>query len=264
MKVDPVTAFIKQYGEKRTGTNLLRALLVTHFSDVCVLMHVLGGKHLPPAPFTAIHERVRESGAAIGEFTIRSTLARPADTIRADDASRSSFISALSAPVAESFQRGELFFLISIKHPYSWFSSVRRFALLDEFSPAPTAREACRRFNRNYRSWIALRSEFGQRVAVVRFEDLLADPDSTLMALARRFRLHQQAATPVTLPAEIVVPTRWDHMTTRTADGVRFCPERYVPDRYAEKLGAAELRELSSGIDWDLIAEFGYRPGGWQ
>jgi hypothetical protein len=46
--------FIKQYGEMRTGTNLLRLCLQETFDDAVVFMHVLGDKHSPPALFRAI------------------------------------------------------------------------------------------------------------------------------------------------------------------------------------------------------------------
>jgi hypothetical protein len=254
------TTFIKQYGEKRTGTNLLRAVLASHFKNVRVLIHVLGDKHSGPAPFTEILRQVQESAADIGEFSTRCTLERPACTTQGDDRDQSALLSCLGASIAESYRRKELLFLISIKHPYSWFASVRRFARLDAASPAPTARQACERFNRNYRSWMELKTDYGQRVAVVRYEDLLIDADRASAQLASQFGLRRRTAGRITLPNEIIVPTYWDHMTTRAAPGERFNADYYTSDSYMSELSAEDLRTLSKMIDWDQLTDVGYSP----
>ena len=46
----PETIFVKQYGERRTGTNFLRTLLTANYHTE-VLMHILGDKHSAPVPF---------------------------------------------------------------------------------------------------------------------------------------------------------------------------------------------------------------------
>ncbi|HEX3961172.1 MAG TPA: sulfotransferase [Trebonia sp.] len=204
-------AFIKQYGEKRTGTNVLRALLHAHYRDVTVLMHVLGDKHSPPGP------------------------------------------------AARGYRPGKLGFVVSVKHPYAWLASVRRFALLDPQSPAPGAHAACERFNANYRSWLALRAEHGERVVVVRYEELLADPSASLAGIARRFGLERQTTGAIELPANVVVPTRCDHMPTRTAP-VPFDRAYYLRRDYLADLSDADKDTMRARIDWAQLAPYGYQP----
>jgi Sulfotransferase family len=206
-----MTAFIKQYGEKRTGTNVLRALLYSHFRDVTVLMHVLGDKHSPPSPD------------------------------------------------ARGCRPGTLGFVVSVKHPYAWLASVRRFALLDPQSPAPDTRAACERFNANYRSWLALRAEHGERVVVVRYERLLAHPSACLARIARSLGLERQTAGAIDLPANVVVPTRCDHMPTRTAP-VPFDRDYYVRRDYLADLSDADKDTMRARIDWAQLAPYGYAP----
>jgi hypothetical protein len=56
-----MTLYLKQYGERRTGTNALRALIAANYADVAVLMHILGDKHSPPADLDAIRSEVGSS-----------------------------------------------------------------------------------------------------------------------------------------------------------------------------------------------------------
>jgi hypothetical protein len=206
-----MTAFIKQYGEKRTGTNVLRALLHAHYRDITVLMHVLGDKHSPPSPLVG------------------------------------------------GYRPGELGFVVSVKHPYAWLASVRRFALLDPQSPAPGTQAACERFNANYRSWLALRAEHGERVVVVQYEELLADPSASLARIARRLGLQRQTAGAIELPAHVVVPTRWDHMPARTAP-VLFDGAYYMRRAYLADLSDADKETMRARIDWAQLTPYGYAP----
>ena len=69
--------FLKQYGAQRTGTNYLRILLQKNYSDVCVLMHVLGDKHSPPAPFEDLWADVETEPDPALAFVSRATFRHP-------------------------------------------------------------------------------------------------------------------------------------------------------------------------------------------
>ena len=252
-----MTVFLKQYGEKRTGTNVLRALLQAHYADVTVLMHVLGDKHSPPSPLADIYR----TAASAADFVCEATQARLPSLTAADDRARSALLAAVEDGLADSYQSGKLGFLISVKHPYAWLVSLRRFAALDPQSPAPDAAAAGMRYNANYRSWFALRAEYGSRVAVVRHEDLLADPSGTVGGLAEAFRLRRLTAGPLRLPAGIVVPARWDHMRSTTA-AVAFDGGYYRRREYLDAISEQDRRVLRSAIDWGQLAPYGYRDEG--
>jgi hypothetical protein len=77
--------FLKQYGERRTGTNALRALIAANFPNVVVLMHLLGNKHSPPVALDALWHEVQGSDDAAFELVSRATFDAPSlTTVRND------------------------------------------------------------------------------------------------------------------------------------------------------------------------------------
>lgn len=54
-----MSQFIKQYGARRTGTNLLRAMLQINCPNCNVLMHILGDKHQKPIDFNQLRDELR-------------------------------------------------------------------------------------------------------------------------------------------------------------------------------------------------------------
>ena len=164
--------FFKQYGERRTGTNYLRYLLPANFANAVVLMHVLGDKHSPPAPFDAIWQASRDAADPALEFVVRATHAVPAESTRPDDDAQREELRRLAQPVAGAYAGGSLRFVISIKNPYAWALSFARYSGWDgrrrvrRFG-APLA-DACVAFNRRYAAWRAFAEERPAHVHFVR------------------------------------------------------------------------------------------------
>jgi len=117
----------KQYGEKRTGTNLLRKLLSENFNNVLVLMHVLGDKHSPRSSFDSLWETAKAEQNADLAFVKLATLATPARTTRCEDSRQLIYLSGIAKTVAHAFANKTMRFIISAKHPYSWITSMSRY-----------------------------------------------------------------------------------------------------------------------------------------
>src|SRR5215475_554263 len=195
----------KQYGPERSGTNLLRTLLVDNFRDVTVLMHVLGDKHSPPVDLDRLYAECERTGEPAWEFVSRATWAAPALTTHPESESQRAYMHAVAASVLDAYRAGRLGFLVSVKDPYVWAYSItsfnrwyrRRYRVLLPWLFAPwikpgletRLRAACRKLNRSLARWLDLRGRYPERTTVVRVEDLARDPRAVLGEIGRRHGL---------------------------------------------------------------------------
>ncbi|HEU4880732.1 MAG TPA: hypothetical protein VFT45_00765, partial [Longimicrobium sp.] len=246
-------SFLKQYGERRTGTNYLRFLVQANFQDVAVLMHVLGDKHGPPSPFDALWRQAQCCADPAREFVWRATFEPPWRAL-ADEAGRREVVR-LAAPVAAAFAAGELGFLLSVKNPYAWALSLRRFLRWPAPAPARLAR-ACQRFNEVHGAWLELSRQ--RPCCVVRHEDLVDDPEGVLRTVGARFGLRRRDAA-LEDAHERMSAQFWDDTPIETT-GEPFDRGYYRDHRYLQELGAAERDVVTRAIDWSLLEPFGYAP----
>src|SRR5687767_1130513 len=107
-----MTKFLKQYGEKRTGTNYLRALLLANCPGTVPLMHILGDKHSPPVPLDHYWQKTQEAPDRAFEFVKAATFAAPAESTRPNDAAQLEHMRSLATQIDESVSTGQLGFLI--------------------------------------------------------------------------------------------------------------------------------------------------------
>ncbi|MFP5247714.1 MAG: hypothetical protein ACLGH0_13565, partial [Thermoanaerobaculia bacterium] len=154
--------FLKQYGAMRTGTTYLRSLLQSHYADVVPLMHILGDKHSPPAPFTELWRNAQTDPDPALAFVLHATTYAPALTTNLDDPGQRNEVQRVASRLAEAFRDGALGFVISSKNPYAWIVSYARYASwVSRHGIVPghfvtEVEERCRELNAHYRSWIAL------------------------------------------------------------------------------------------------------------
>ncbi len=258
----PVTSMVKQYGEIRTGTNYLRALIQRNFPDVQVLSYILGSKHLPPAPFAEIWEETQQAGSDTAfDFVATATYSRRGGASHPKDRTQQEELRQRAPRIATAYETGALGFLVSIKHPYAWVVSAARFngwlrddgKIHDCFRDA--LKDACLGYNRNYRSWLELAQAHRPRTCIVRYEELLADPGRVVGEMAAQFGWNPcEVFTAV--PA-IVEPTPWDHLPVAEA-AESFRPEYYSGGEYLRHLPPEQLQLIDALMDWDLMRELGY------
>lgn len=251
----------KQYGEMRTGTNLLRALLVKNYPGTTVLMHVLGDKHSPPADFARLWEETRSAAEPAHEFVRRATFEVPSLTTTEKDPRQTAMTRQLAARLAAAWEGRELAFLVSIKEPYAWAASMARFCgwTLTADESLGQLESACRRFNERYTAWLELAA--GGPCAFVHHEDLVGDVTAVLGELEGRFGLPCARAPEV--PRGPLRPARWDYSPIHV--GVRtFDADHYLRRRYLAELPPAHREVVTQTIDWDLLRRFDYAPLPWK
>jgi hypothetical protein len=258
--------FLKQYGERRTGTNYLRTLIQSNYSDVVPLMHVLGDKHSPPVPFDRLWSEARSQPDPAFAFALSATLHAPAESTEPGDSRQRDEVRRVAAPLAEAYANGSLGFIISIKDPYAWAVSVAMFLCWigrkAQLGPAfaPQLAAACRELNLRYAEWLRLARQHPARCHVVRYEDLLADPDGVLGELDVKFGLQRSTTTLVNVTGEAFA-VGWDQHRSKDGPAV-FDRGYYVEKRYLARLSPQALDVVTRTIDWDLLAPLGYTPSG--
>ncbi len=254
--------FLKQYGAQRTGTNYLRTLLQTNYADAHPLMHVLGDKHSPPAPFEALWQEARTDADPPLAFVRKATFLRPALTTSRTDPRQQEEVRRLAPALTAAWSDGTLGFLISIKDPYAWILSVavweKRIAADATLGPDTAAYVVarCRSFNDRYRTWLELSGRHPSRSQIVRHEELVAGPERVLEAIAGRFGLQRSTPSFVDETAQ-TEPVLWDHDPS-TNKGVELDRSYYLEERYLDRLSAAASRAVTATIDWELMRSFGY------
>ncbi len=250
--------FFKQYGERRTGTNVLRALLAENFEQVTVLLHVLGDKHSSPS------ELSEDEGVVS-----RATWAVPAQTTSPDEPAQREYLERVAPALGAALREGQLRYLVSTKHPYAWAASWLRWSgwRTDARKPMLAAQErmlgevlrfACLEFNRKHREWLALCDQNPATATIVRFEDLLESPRSVLAALQRQHGLKARREQ-LRLIRERVAATEWDHQETPVT-GEPFDSDYYRRREFMSELTGKMPEIVSRSIDWTLLERLGYRP----
>jgi hypothetical protein len=257
--------YLKQYGERRTGTNYLRTLLLVNVRDVVPLMHVLGDKHSPPVDLEACWESHRDSDDPEWRFVWSATYTAPAESTRQNDVAQVRYLRSLAVPVARAVEARHVGFVISIKEPIAWAVSLAKYSgwlvwvdgeLRMHSRFAANLKAACEAFNANYRAWLALHARFGERSLIVRHEDLLDRAPDVLEAIVERFDL-ERAPGGWRFPEGATVAADWDHCAPAMY-GVRFDPGFYRRRDYLRRLSPPLLEIVRETIDWDLMAMFGY------
>jgi hypothetical protein len=210
----------KQYGEMRTGTNLVRAL---RSRNDRILMHILGDKHSPPVDLPSLWQESQSAEAPAQWFVSEATFRAPAATTTRNDARQLELVHTIADEVAGAYAAGALRYLVSIKDPYAWAASIAR------MHPIRRIEHACHDFNTRYAAWLALPS-----VEVIRYEDLVN-----------------------AMPGGAVRPAHWDYSPVEL-DRRPFDPTFYSERKYLAQLSARIRDVVGSMIDWGMLAPFGY------
>jgi hypothetical protein len=212
----------KQYGEMRTGTNLVRALRSPHAR---VLMHVLGDKHSPPVDFDALWQESQSAEEPARWFVSEATFRAPSATTSPHDVRQLELVDTIADEVADAYASRSLRYLVSIKDPYAWAVSISR------MRPIRRLEDACRDFNTRYAAWLALPS-----AEVIRYEELID-----------------------AMPGRAVRPAHWDYSPVEL-DWRPFDPTFYRERKYLTQLSDPVREIVTSTIDWKLLEPLGYAP----
>lgn len=253
---------VKQYGEIRTGTNYLRALIQRNYADVHVLSYILGDKHAPPVPFDSIRQQAMQTDDPAFNFVSTATYVQRGGASHPRDRTQHEELVRRAPHIARAYANGTLGFLVTIKDPYAWIVSAARFKgwvhgdePLQEWS-MEFMREACLGYNRNYRAWFPFVQERHAQARIIRYEDLLTDPEQAMAEIAGQFGW-QRSGVFETIPA-VVEPTQWDHLPVVEAPDA-FQPAYYANNDYLQQLPETHLRVINDLMDWDQLRKYGYK-----
>lgn len=161
----------------------------------------------------------------------------------------------------------KLFFVTLTKNPYSWLLSLYRhpyhyqgeFSTFQEFLSAPwtTVRRAKAppeypnpiiMWNEKNAAYLRLRS--GMPTVVLRYEDLLADPDQTLAKVASQFSIDRSGSS-------------FENITQSTKEqdgskGFDYYQQYYLGEQWRAELQPTAVQIINRYLDCDLMAQFGY------
>lgn len=251
--------FVKQYGAERTGTNVLRLLLKKRFMNVEVLMHVLGDKHSPPADYDSLKETLKQPCNPYEEI-YWATLNHPSLTTDLTDQAQTEYLRAISPELARAILENRLCFFISIKHPYSWVYSFLKHQRMLSGQWAGKSylylAKICTSFNSRYAEWMNLRDQFPENTHLIRFEDLINNPEELATSIKKRFQFPEVRESPF-LFQETVNPTHWDNTETCVATE-SFDKEFYATHAYLNVLAPPIVEIVHNSIDWALMERYGY------
>ena len=259
--------FLKQYGERRTGTNYLRALLFSNCAGVIPLMHILGDKHSAPVDLDECWQKASGLPDVAWEFVRTATFASPAESTRADDAEQLAHMRNMAESLANSVASGQLGFLISVKHPYAWAASFARYSgwmitiddeLRMQIGLQSALELACGQFNERHRAWLDHWSRFPSRTAIVKYEDLLSDTAMVLSMLVAKFGL-QRSTDECALITGTVGAVDWDNCPLLISEHP-FDTSFYYERRFVDQLSPELWEVVRRTIDWGIAREFGYAP----
>ena len=250
-----MTVVVKQYGERRTGTNTIRGLIHANYPDVLLLMYILGDKHAVPVDFATMRREAADAFA----FVHRATYAARGPASHDGDREQHREIGRRAERVAAAYDAAALRFVVTVKDPYAWVASLAKFEQWSH-GDAPLAswdferlEAACRGYNEKYAAWVKL-----ERAHFVKAEELIEDQERVVRALGDFFGANQPSRGGPTTISDVVEPTHWDHLPLNRAP-VPFDASYYREKRYLSLLPAEHRKRVTRTIDWSLFARFGYQ-----
>jgi hypothetical protein len=261
----PEEIFLKQYGERRTGTNFIRIVLASNYANAMPLMHILGDKHSPPVDLNAHLERARLMPDPEWEFVCSATYAAPAESTKLQDAVQLEHMKAVARSLASGVRERRLGFLISLKHPRPWAVSIANYLGWVknvngrwgvDLALAPELESVCKAYNSRHEAWLAHYKKNESRSVLIHHEKLLNQPVLLMEDIEDKFNLRRKNRK-LELPEKKAQAADWDHQPS-VLDRCPFDPGYYRDKRYEEVLGPELWAVVERVINWDLMSEFGY------
>lgn len=253
---------VKLYGLQRSGTNVAKGLLEVNFEDVVVLQSILGSKHRP-------FDRQRALSWQSSELDARYV------RISAEEIDQ----------VKESLRTRRMCAVLSIKSPYSWLVSYYRLAKRKErerrkkrkrhrlhgriapsawwrwllvrrarkSAPSPVQwnpvfiRNGLLLWIRMNRDWLHdLRDEFGDKLIVSFYDEIVVDSGPWLEAVESRFSLTRKCDLITSLP-KATLRGNDSHFGEAVMSEERFDRGYYLERRYRNRF-TDEEKDIATAI----------------
>lgn len=249
MREASIRPVIKIYGERNTGTNYLLKLLRRNL-EVDLLRGVVPWYVRIPFPQSELARDLYFAVTSRWNLGWKHCLAPLPAVVRA--------------------LRGHsdnLFFVTLTKNPYSWLLSLyrhphhyrRELGTFQQFLSAPWATVRREKtvseypnpiimWNEKNTAYLRLAAEMP--TANLRYEDLLADPERTLMQLATQYSIHKSRPD----FANVIASTK----EREGAKDFSYYQNYYLHEQWRAELQALALHTINKYLDFDLMRQFGY------
>jgi hypothetical protein len=164
--------YIKQYGLERSGTNYIRALIEENIEDVRVLSNLFGHKH---KTYTSInyknynHKEDQEVKTELDDETLNF--------------------------IKEQFINNQIYYLITVKEPYSWIVSYHKCYWIKENSGLLDHNKIIKYsniWNETHKNWLENIIYQNKKFFIVMYEDMLINPNNIVNAISTKFKLKQK------------------------------------------------------------------------
>ena len=163
-----IMKFIKQYGLERTGTNYLKALIESNVKDVRVLSNLFGLKH----------EKFKVMDYKSYDFKKDKNVKTDLNQEQVNN-------------IRDCFIRDEIFYIVTIKNPYSWVISYNNCSWIKANKGPLNEKKIIRYMNR----WNEINDDWLKNLIVDRekktfsilYEDLILDPKKVIEKICDKF-----------------------------------------------------------------------------
>jgi len=157
---------VKQYGLERSGTNYIKALIELNCPNTFVAASAFGPKHnmYEPVDLDSYDPRY-DKKIRIDELTDDEVCA-----------------------IKSRFRDNQVYYLISIKNPYSWIVSFRKYMARHELE-CPYIQELVNKWNEYNKNWHDLILSKPGRGAFVEYFTLIKNPEIMVKRIASKFNI---------------------------------------------------------------------------
>jgi len=150
------------------------------------------------------------------------------------------------------FSKDNVFFVVMVKHPYSWLVSRMRLAKKTIEGNEGEALDRLKEYNLKYREWLRFLFCKPSCSILVRYEDLVKNYKAPLGILQAAFNLE--------MTGDSLENVRGVMRKNNTEDkGQLFDVNYYLKKFYLEEYPEQFKRPVYRAIDWGVVRELGYR-----
>jgi len=241
--------YIKLYGVPRSCTNLVKLLLHDNFSNVTVLSNVLGWKH-------GNHPESVDWSGKDWDLINNPNGVSSLDFVTEEELNS----------IKKIYEDKQMNYVICLKDPYSWLVSYSKYQARESIiSRSILSFKGINRkklteyvslWNARHRNWTELLKN-NSNSTMIRYEDILKKPDSTLQELSDFFNLEK--INHVVMP-EFALSRNPEEVgkLPKHEDKIFNKTDYYLNKEYLKYFKKDDLKLIAKNIDGDLVSYFGY------
>ncbi|MBT3647509.1 MAG: hypothetical protein HN542_04625 [Flavobacteriales bacterium] len=220
------------YGLQRSGTNYVEALLVENFEGVQIW-----NEHYPDCLPTQKHFRLYDEKHLIPSLQFQNNFLYDG-------------FSDFDKHVSRLTEKSQLSYVVVVKHPLSWYLSYFNWASKKhhiDHRKKDVNGHFILEWNLFMKKWLAFQAEAPGRVHIVKYEDLIADHDTSLEAASSYLKLTKRHS-------DFFIPEK-------VGMSKGFGKKRldyYKKKSYLDELPETHYRVIRELVDDNVLSDLGY------